>query len=149
MQDFKAFKSCQFLRLGFHDCLKYKEGAPKEGGFDGCDGCLNSHFVGKNLKEYKKKYLYSDLKYTSNNGLLSTVDILEQVYTNNTFLNEFLNNKQLDGEPTMKEKNYSRADLWAFATMLGFEHGVKENNLACEGEWNNGRYHIPLVRAPP
>ena len=117
--------------------MKYKEGAPT-GWIDGCDGCLNSHFVGKRLTKYNINYTHSDFNYTSNNGLLSTVDILEQVYTNNTFLYE----KQLDGEQTMKEKNYSRADLWAFAAMLGFQDGVKKNNLACDGKWNNGRYSL-------
>ena len=127
--------------------MKYKEGAPT-GWIDGCDGCLNSHFVGKDLLEYNITYNYtfSDFKYTSNNGLLCIVDILEQVYTDNTFppafFKEFLNKKQLDGEKTMKEKNYSRADLWAFAAMLGFQHGVKQNNLACDGEWKNGRYSL-------
>ena len=129
--------------------MKYEKGAPT-GGFDGCDGCLNSHFVGKSLfQDYKKKkrtYTYNDLKYTSNNGLLSTVDILEEVYTDNTF--PYKSEKQLDDEQTMKEKEYSRADLWAFAAMVGFKHGVKQNNLACEGEWQYGRYRIPLVRAP-
>ena len=31
------------LRLGFHDCLKYKDGT------GGCDGCLNWHGMGVNL----------------------------------------------------------------------------------------------------
>merc|ERR1712013_698655 len=29
------------IQLGFHDCLKYKEGAT-DGAVDGCDGCLPS-----------------------------------------------------------------------------------------------------------
>ena len=98
--------------------------------------------MGKDLLEYNITYNYtfSDFKYTSNNGLLCIVDILEQVYTDNTFPRTFLND--FDGEKTMKEKNYSRADLWAFAAMLGFQHGVKQNNLACDGEWKNGRYSL-------
>jgi len=46
----------------------------------------------------------------------------------------------------MKEKNYSRADLWAFAAMLGFQHGVKQNNLACDGEWKNGCGHFRALK---
>ena len=120
--------SFQFLRLGFHDCLKYRDGAPTNG-FDGCDGCLNRHLM-LNLANHDKTWKHSDVRYTSNTGLLSTADYLEAVYTNNTFPEKI----QFADDKTMKEKNYSRADLWAFATMVAYEDAVKKNNLACSGE---------------
>ena len=33
-------KSSRVIQLGFHDCLKYKDG-PEGNSVDGCDGCLN------------------------------------------------------------------------------------------------------------
>ena len=106
--------------------MTYKEGAP-DGGINGCDGCLNSHMVGVDLEAGNKKYEYTALRYTTNNGLLSTADVLEEVYTNNKFPKK---TKKLDGK-SMKEKGYSRADLWAYATMLAVEIGVNNNNDAC------------------
>ena len=124
----------QFLRLGFHDCLTYKKGAPMDG-INGCDGCLNSKFIGKNFLTYFKNELgrnptYDELRFTSNNGLLSTADILEEVYNFNGFPKK---TRQLTGV-SMKEKGYSRADLWAFATMVAVEHGIENNNKGCTGD---------------
>ena len=36
----------------------------------------------------------------------------------------------------MKSSGKSRADLWAFATLVAVESGINENNLACD---NQGR----------
>ena len=73
-------------------------------------------------------FTYEELKYTTNNGLLSTADVLEEVYTNNNFPE---NTPEWDGEDNMKKKDYSRADLWAYATILAVENGVNNNNVAC------------------
>ena len=37
----------KYLRLGFHDCVKYKDGT------GGCDGCLNWHNMGVRLSNSK------------------------------------------------------------------------------------------------
>ena len=91
--------------------------------------------VGVNLMKWKNKFAegkftYEELKYTTNNGLLSTADVLEEVYTNNKFPEDATKLAKLDGK-SMKEKGYSRADLWAYATMLAVEIGVNNNNDAC------------------
>ena len=74
------------------------------------------------------KYRYEQLRYTSNNGLLSTADVLEEVFTNSTFPPEKFTTKL---NKSMKEQGYSRADFWAFATMLAVQHGVEKNNKGC------------------
>ena len=54
------------LRLGFHDCLKYKDGT------GGCDGCLNWKGVGAEVPNPNKKsdfYKYDPVNVTDNQGL--------------------------------------------------------------------------------
>ena len=120
------------MRLGFHDCLTYTDGAP-EGGINGCDGCLNSEMMGVNMvKAFDAKEGSRNgptVTTTNNNGLLFIADVLEEIYTNPNFP---------EGTPaletSMKESGKSRADLWAFAALVATEHGVENNNLACNGE---------------
>ena len=120
------------MRLGFHDCLTYTDGAP-EGGFNGCDGCINSEMIGVNMVETFDAPEGSKngptVTTTNNNGLLFIADVLEEIYTNPNF--------PYDTPAlavSMKESGKSRADLWAFAALVATEHGVTNNNLACNGE---------------
>merc|ERR1712213_194319 len=65
------------LRLGFHDCLKYKDGT------GGCDGCLNWHgmghrFDGQAMTHSRRE---ENLDEGNNNGLEKVVKYLEKIYT--------------------------------------------------------------------
>lgn len=67
------------LRLGFHDCLRYIDGA------GGCDGCLNfDGFLG-NFEGpwYQLQLNKTDIAF--NNGLQHIVKILEEIYINAFF----------------------------------------------------------------
>merc|ERR550539_81392 len=52
----------KFLRLAFHDCLKYTDGS------GGCDGCLNWHNVGTWFEDAPNQQLYADVTKTDNNS---------------------------------------------------------------------------------
>jgi len=71
--------------------------------------------------------------FTNNNGLTATADILEEVFTNPNF-------PKGKGLPTldvsMKDSGKSRADLWAFAALVGLYKGIENNNKACDGKAN-------------
>ena len=120
----------KILRLGFHDCLPYSDAA--QGEINGCDGCLNP--TGMNMSYTKENGFGKgsrngpDVNVTDNNGLTNTADILEEVFTNPNFPT---------GPPpldmSMKDKGMSRADLWAFASLVAFRLGVSNNNYACQG----------------
>ena len=76
------FSERKVLRLGFHDCLKYKDGT------GGCDGCLNWHGVNEVKKPWGKKpedTHMPDAFETNNRGLGNTVKYLEKVYTDPTY----------------------------------------------------------------
>ena len=62
------------LRLGFHDCLKYKDGT------GGCDGCLNWKGVGKRYNANLKDFRYDNVVFGDNNGLEQYVEFLEKIY---------------------------------------------------------------------
>merc|ERR1712242_118810 len=51
------------LRLGFHDCLKYKDGS------GGCDGCLNWHGVGDTFNPGWCSKSAPNVGVTNNNNL--------------------------------------------------------------------------------
>merc|ERR1719483_543290 len=109
------------LRLGFHDCIKYADGT------GGCDGCLN--WKGMDVKLDVKMH-GRNLKPedgAGNNGLGDTVRLFEQIYTETNFPH---------GAPALssspKDLGWSRADLWAFSSMIAVEHGVMVNNLKCD-----------------
>ena len=95
------------LRLGFHDCLPYAD--QEEGLINGCDGCLDPEEV---LTKHHTHY-----------GLKGIVDHLEKIYTDPEFPK---------GSPalsqSMKNSGKSRADLWAFATLIGALGGMANNN---------------------
>ena len=125
----------QFLRLAFHDCLKYENGLGN-GEANGCDGCLNPTGMQTDLFE---KYGEDPTRnapnnltfFTNNNGLTVTADILEEVFTNRNFPKA----KDVPALSTsMKDSGKSRADLWAFASMVAVKIGVDNNNRACDGK---------------
>ena len=94
----------KFLRLSFHDCLKYTDGT------GGCDGCLNWRNMGNNNKDDKFSKKYPPVEKGDNNGLSPIVEELEKVYTKPDYPK---------GTPvlakSLKELGKSRADLWALA----------------------------------
>ena len=76
---------------------------------------------------------YPDVKFTDNNGLEYTVEVLEGIYTDPTFpfnLAPTLN-------VSLRDSGKSRADLWAYATILAVEYGVLTNNIQCDDPANN------------
>ena len=109
----------KLLRLAFHDCVRYKDG----GG--GCDGCLNWNGVGKYYDELTVN-AYEDVKFTDNNGLQPTVEMLEAVYTVPDFPGQ---SPVLDA--SLFEAGKSRADLWALAAVVAVEYGIETNDDKC------------------
>ena len=101
-------------------------------GSGGCDGCLNWEGVGARFAAVPDSKAHDDVGLTNNNGLEWTVVALEHVYTDPSFPRSApsLN-------ISLRDSGKSRADLWAFATMLAVEHGVETNNLICDGTYNN------------
>lgn len=133
----KAWPTFQkVLRLGFHDCLKYKD--PVDAGHaDGCDGCLNAVGMNINLEEEFGAEMGSwngpDITLTNNNGLLATADFLEEIFTNPNFPS-----KVPSLPVSMKDSGKSRADLWAFAALFAAKYGIDNNNLGCKGTPRKG-----------
>ena len=122
----------KMLRLGFHSCLRYSDGL--DGG--GCDGCLNPAGMG-NVANCTVQNSNPDVKYTDNNGLGFTADILEEIYTNPEFPHG-----AVIMEESLATTRKTRADLWAFAASVAIEWGVDRNNEACEGEIMNKCSHL-------
>ena len=123
----------KLLRLGFHDCLRYKDGS------GGCDGCLDWSGMGYRFPphaEMKCKFQENDVLEGDNNGLEYTVGILELIYTNKNF--------PFDIAPSLntslQSSGKSRADLWSYAAKVAIEYTVERNNYHCEGtnaeKWN-------------
>ena len=139
--DFKASEigngAPQALRLGFHDCLKYKGTFPDDE-VNGCDGCLNPEGMGTNVRDKynitKKSQAGPNMLLSNNNGLMPVADVLEEIYTNPNFPK---GRKKLS--VSLKESGKSRADLWAFAATLALEFGIGNNNNACDGTYKNGK----------
>ena len=120
----------KMLRLGFHDCLKYKDGT------GGCDGCLNWHGVGYRYPNSTVQWrrdegleTFEDIGETNNNGMEFTVAVLEEVYINP----EYPQNMAPALEISLKNSGKSRADLWAFAAITAVEYGIETNNAVCDG----------------
>ena len=132
------------MRLGFHDCIPHANAT--DGEVIGCDGCLNPDGMGIDMLEYyntdKNKFNGPDVTLTNNNGLLQVADILEEIYTNK----DFPNNLQVPSlSVSMQESGKSRADLWAFATLIAAQMGVEQNNLACQGKTSSKNQFINLI----
>ena len=73
-------KAGTFLRLGFHDCLRYIDGT------GGCDGCLNWEGVGFRRNNEKDSFSDPDVLLSDNNGLAQVVEVLEELYTSSKYL---------------------------------------------------------------
>merc|ERR1719483_179254 len=111
----------KFLRLGFHDCIKYADGT------GGCDGCLNWKGMDRKLAIGANARNLSVEDGGGNNGLGDTVRNLERFYTE---ANDFLGGPSLIASPM--DLGWSRADLWAFSSIMAVEFGVLANNLICD-----------------
>ena len=134
-------KTTRAIQLGFHDCLKYKEGTT-DGAVDGCDGCLNWDGVGFEFKEtwfngnpndestvnhFTRSYPISH--ETTNNGLEGTARALEKIYTNLTWPTS-----APSVNVSLKDSGKSRADLWAFAAQVSLEMEIVRANYACDAD---------------
>eukprot|EP00928_Gymnodinium_smaydae_P059961 TRINITY_DN4346_c0_g2_i1.p1 TRINITY_DN4346_c0_g2~~TRINITY_DN4346_c0_g2_i1.p1 ORF type:complete len:1442 (-),score=139.16 TRINITY_DN4346_c0_g2_i1:48-4373(-) len=117
------------LRLGFHDCLLYKDGT------GGCDGCLDWHGVGRH---HGAQVVGTD---GHNNGLWVVAETLQAVYERTDFPS---------GAPYLPvplwASNKSRADLWALATLVAVDISIDLNNYVCGRPLGtvHGQYHPRL-----
>jgi len=116
------------VRLGFHDCLKYKDGT------GGCDGCLNwhgmEHRFGADGVDIAHTRAEENVDEGNNNGLEGPVRVLEKLYTKKDWPG---NSPSL--EVSLRDSGKSRADLWAFAALMAVEFGKDTTNIAClEGD---------------
>jgi len=119
--------AAKFLRLGFHQCLKFSDGS------GGCNGCLNNHGMGlenrHNCTDDNKFGMDNPNTIVTNNaGLEFTADVLEEIYTNKDFPS-----KGPSLEMSLAESGKSRADFWTFASAVAAEWGIERNNRGCEG----------------
>merc|ERR1719282_1891376 len=123
----------KFLRLGFHQCLKFSDGT------GGCNGCLNNHGMGlENRHQCVDEDGVDNTKYgqdpntnmlkTNNAGLEHTADILEEIFINKDFPST-----AVALEESLADSGKSRADLWTFASTVAVEWGVDRNNNGCDG----------------
>ena len=118
----------KFLRLGFHGCLKYRDGS------GGCNGCLSNYNIGLNNRHNCSLHgggvnNMPNINQTDNAGLELTADVLEEIYVNKDFP------KLAETLPvSLADSGKSRADLWSFAAVVGVEWGLERNNATCEGE---------------
>ena len=95
---------------------------------------------------YDPAYTYKfQLKTTQ--GLLYVADILEEIYTNKDFPDLSNNNHQVPSlSVSMQESGKSRADLWAFATLIAAQMGVEQNNLACQGKTSSKNQFVTNLK---
>ena len=93
----------KLLRLAFHDCAPYQNG----GG--GCDGCINF-----------------DANIEENHGLQYTVAVLEKLYLEPDYPE---NAPNLDS--SLKDLGVSRADLWAFASLVSLDEFWQSTRGQC------------------
>ena len=121
-----------FIRLGFHDCLRYEDGS------GGCDGCLSWKNMGARPGP-NSSYPHDDR--TDNNDMSKTLFWLEQLYTKTDWPFTYSGPNYSE---TLKNTGKSRADLWAFASWVALERRVERANHACEHDYLN-RQQIPLL----
>ena len=105
----------KFLRLSFPDCVKYTDGT------GGCDGCLYWEGMETIFDDAPNKKQYDDVKFTNNNGLRPTVELLEAIYV----APDFPTNTPVLSQ-SLKESGKSRADLWALAGLVSVEWGCRD-----------------------
>merc|ERR1719347_605368 len=140
---FHYFTNCdcapKHLRLGFHDCIKYTDGT------GGCDGCLNWKGMDVKLNPIAGGRNLKVEDGAGNNGLGKTVRALEEIYTTT---NIPLQGPVLTASP--KDLGWSRADLWAFGSMMAVEFGIMVNNAKCDeknltlggASWDGCSHHV-------
>jgi len=78
---------------------------------------------------WKQRLPYEPDGFTTNNGLGQTADLLEEIYTNRKFPS-----KTPELSISLAESGKSRADLWAFATLIAASWGIERSNNACTGK---------------
>ena len=98
-------------------------------GTGGCDGCLNWKGVGFRHKGGPGGFKWPNVGETNNNGLKWTVEVLEAIYTDEDFPVNFAPGLSI----SLKDSGKSRADLWAFASIVAVEYGIETNNKVCDG----------------
>ena len=79
--------------------------------------CLNPKGMATDLlKTYggKGEKLGPEITITDNNGLMFTAQLLEEIFTNP----DFPRNTRTLGDKSLKQLNKSRADLWAYSTLV-------------------------------
>ena len=94
---------------------------------------MNWEGVGFRHKDATDNFKFPNVGKTNNNGLKWTVEVLEAIYTNATFPINLAPALSI----SLKDSGKSRADLWAFASIVAVEYGVETNNKVCEGNLNN------------
>jgi len=119
---YSGLNAAKVLRLGFHDCLKYKDGT------GGCDGCLQWDRMEHRFWNHKSGEINStDRPDGGNNGLTTVVHVLEAIYMHRNFPG---------AAPrlpiSLQESGKSRADLWAFAVIEAVRYTMEMNNWACD-----------------
>ena len=106
-------------------------------GTGGCDGCLFWEGIDSRFTDSPGKFQYENVNKTSNANLENTVAVLEYIYNDANF--------PLDLAPpltvSLRDSGKSRADLWAFATMMAVEFSIESNNLYCSNNWQNNPGH--------
>ena len=117
-----------FIRLGFHDCLRYEDGS------GGCDGCLSWKNMGARPDS-------PHAERTDNNDMSKTLFWLEQLYTRTDWPFSY---QGPNYSVSLKNTGKSRADLWAFASWVALERSVERANHACDHDYLN-RQQIPLL----
>jgi len=116
--------AAKFVRLGFHDCFKYKDGS------GGCDGCLRFYDMFHKYNDLasgdKRQMRRGDPVSGTNNGLYLAADVLDLIYTKPDFPG---NTHPLP--ESLEASGKSRADLWAFAALVATDYAMMENNHGC------------------
>ena len=127
----KVLRAPALLRLGFHDCLKYKDG-PSGGLSGGCDGCLNWKGVGHRFPDWRN-FSFPNIDRGDNNGLGIVVEILERVCTEP----DYPENQAPSLSISLRDAGKSRADLWAFSAIAAVEFTTETNNKVCQGNFDH------------
>eukprot|EP00928_Gymnodinium_smaydae_P062334 TRINITY_DN4622_c0_g1_i1.p1 TRINITY_DN4622_c0_g1~~TRINITY_DN4622_c0_g1_i1.p1 ORF type:complete len:705 (+),score=41.86 TRINITY_DN4622_c0_g1_i1:72-2186(+) len=133
------------LRLGFHDCMKYTDRT------GGCDGCLNfKNMFLRFIRPTRRGQMTRPTHPAGHNANLAFLgDLLEMIYTDPKFPPNTPVYGQSDSRPdglSMKDSGKSRADLWAFATLVATQQGFLKNNEKC---LQNETYYSTLGASAP
>lgn len=113
VQGSQELVTANLLRLGFHDCMPYVN--PEGALVNGCDGCLDPTEI--------------ETQGQTHMGLKPIANHLQKIFEDPNYPK-----KSPKLSVSMKDSGKSRADLWAFATLLGALGGMAVNNRQCEAE---------------